>query len=147
MQRPAFKMKFICAILSVFLVPIVVLCFVQGLPIMEALAFVLIVLSGAALGFCLHQVRFSQPIKKAPGYGLIRMVVFLYSTDDVEKTFKPIISDWHREYFEALATQRTWKSRWINIHYCYRFAQAMGLCKAWKLVGIIVKTVTSAFSK
>jgi hypothetical protein len=129
------------------LVPIVALFFVQGLPIRETLAFVSIVLSGAALGFSLHQVRFSQPIKKAPGYGLIRMAAFFYSIDDVERTFKPIISDWHREYFEALATQRRWKSRWINIQYRYRFAQAMGLCKVWKLIEIIVKTVTGAFSK
>ncbi len=88
-----------------------------------------------------------QIVKKVPGLSLMSLVDFLYSQDDVEKTFRPIISDWQKEYFEALAAQRLWKSRWINFRYRYRFAQAIGLSSAWKLIDTAVKIMTAAISK
>ena len=88
-----------------------------------------------------------QRLRKAPGLRLMSLVSFFYSPDDVEKTFKPIIADWHKELFEALAARRKWRSRWINVKYRYRFAQAMGLSKVLKLVDTVIKTVTSAFSR
>jgi hypothetical protein len=91
--------------------------------------------------------RRGQRIKTAPGLRLMSLVTFLYSSDDVERTFKPFISDWHKEFFEALATQRTWKSHWINIRYRYQFVKMTGLSKAWKLIDTTVRTLTSAISK
>jgi hypothetical protein len=88
-----------------------------------------------------------QRLKKAPGVRFISLVDFFYSAEDVEKTFKPIVSDWHKEYFRALAAQGVWRSRWINIKYRYRFAQAMGLCKAWQLVDKVIGVVSSVMSK
>jgi hypothetical protein len=67
------------------------------------------------------------------------VVTFLYSPVDVEKVFEPTLADWRKEYFEALAAHHRWGARWINVRYRYRFAAAMGLSKAWKLIDLVLQ--------
>ena len=80
----------------------------------------------------------SKPhIIKAPGANLLALVNFLFSPKAVEQTFKPLVSDWRYEYFDALKQGRTKKARWITFRYRFHFARtfimAMGLSKVFSL--------------
>ena len=64
---------------------------------------------------------------------MLALVEFLYPPRHVELTFKPIISDWRMEYFDALKQRAKWKARWIRLRYIYKFALAMGLSKIFSI--------------
>ena len=74
---------------------------------------------------------FVQTIKKDNSvistYGsfALHLVEFLYSQETVDAVFKPIVGDWHEEYFEALFRKQIWKSKWINFRYIYTFIMAL----------------------
>jgi hypothetical protein len=80
---------------------------------------------------------------KAPGTRLLTIVDFLFRSITVELTFKPLISDWQSEYFEALNQGCTIKARWISIRYRFAFSctfiMAMGLSKVFSLFKQISK--------
>jgi hypothetical protein len=74
-------------------------------------------------------------ITNVPGTKLLALVEFFFSPRTVEQTFKPIVSDWHYEYFEALTVGRKWKARWISTRYRCAFVWAMSLSRVlsvWK---------------
>lgn len=76
----------------------------------------------------------SHQISSAPGTNLLKIVDFIYHPQLVEDVFKPIISDWRLEYFNALHQARHLKARWISIRYIIRFGLAMGLSKVFSVV-------------
>lgn len=59
---------------------------------------------------------------------------FIYSRTTVELTFKPLVADLRYEYFDALASNRKWKARWIYIRYFWYFVNAMGLNKLFSML-------------
>lgn len=67
---------------------------------------------------------------------------FFFSPKKVENVFKPIIADWHHEYFDALKQGRKWKARWISVRYNYAFIMALGLSKVWSLVEKATSVIT-----
>jgi hypothetical protein len=73
-------------------------------------------------------------VNKAPGSNLLGIVDFFFAPKTVEQTFKPIISDWRYEYFEALKRGRKWKARWISIRYRCAFVWSMSLSKVFSLL-------------
>ncbi len=73
-------------------------------------------------------------IEKAPGTNLLTIADFFFSSKTVEQTFKPIVSDWRVEYFEALKQGRIWKARWVSMRYRYSFIMAMSLSKVFEFL-------------
>lgn len=78
-------------------------------------------------------------IDRAPGSNYLLIVDFLFSPKVVEETFKPIVTDWRTEYFEALQQKRVWKARWISVRYNYSFIASIGLCKAFSFIKLFMK--------
>jgi DNA-directed RNA polymerase specialized sigma24 family protein len=78
-------------------------------------------------------------MKQAPGVGMLEIADFLFSPKRVTLTFQPLIADWHHEYFEALAGDRSWKARWICVRYYWAFAKACGISKLFALVKTLLK--------
>jgi hypothetical protein len=70
-----------------------------------------------------------KQVKLPPGHTLLRVLDFFFSPKTVALTFKPLLGDWHLEYFEALKEKRNLKARWISVRYYWAFAKACGLSK------------------
>lgn len=73
-------------------------------------------------------------IGKPPGTNLLALVDFLFSPKTVEQTFRPIVSDWRYEYYEALKQGHKYKARWISMRYRYSFIMAMSLSKIFSFL-------------
>ncbi len=56
---------------------------------------------------------------------LLKISDFLYSPKTQEEIFKPIVAEWHFEFFEDLNKGRTLKAKWTNIRWTYNFLAAM----------------------
>ena len=80
-------------------------------------------------------------IARPPGMTLLLIVDFLYSEKTVELTFRPLLGEWHSEYFKALNGSRLAKARWICVRYYWGFLKAMVLDRILE----IIKFFTSLF--
>jgi hypothetical protein len=65
-------------------------------------------------------------VKKSPGAWLFAVAQVLYNHTDVEQVFRPLLADWHAEYFVSLKEGKLWKARWISARYYLSFSQAIG---------------------
>lgn len=89
----------------------------------------------AGLSALLSRLRTpSIGIERAPGSKYLAVVDFLFSTKEVEETFKPIVADWRTEYFEAVKQKRAWKARWVSVRYSYSFIASMGLSRIFSFI-------------
>lgn len=70
----------------------------------------------------------------APGSSWMKYINFFYSKKFVEGTIKPVMADWHYEYFEALQEGRRWKARWVSVRYHWAMIETLWLGKAWEMV-------------
>lgn len=64
-------------------------------------------------------------IKMAPGLRLLRIVEWVFSEKTVELEFKPMIAEWHHEYFEALKEKRWIKAHWVSTRHRYGFFKSI----------------------
>jgi len=78
-------------------------------------------------------------ISLPPGRRLLKFADFFSSAKSMELVFRPLVADWHHEYFDALNERREWKARWISIRNCWDFAKAFGLCKLLGLIKPILR--------
>lgn len=130
-------------------------------PILEAFSVIayailkgvaeLLILVGSLLALLLVTVPFKTGrklvvvIHEPPGATLLSIVDFLYSPRTVEHTFKPLISDWRLEYYEAIKAKRKWKARWICVRNYFVFAKVMGLDKVFSIIsGLLGKSEKQA---
>ncbi len=60
-------------------------------------------------------------IFKPHRYKLLKITGFLFSEKTQQEVFKPTMSDWDSELFEAENQKKNWKARWINVRYTYAF--------------------------
>lgn len=58
----------------------------------------------------------------------------------MELVFRPLVADWHHEYFDALNDLREWKACWISIRYYWHFAKAFGLSKIFDLIKFVLRS-------
>jgi hypothetical protein len=78
-------------------------------------------------------------VVSTPGSYLLELAEISFSPEAIELTFKPIVADWQKEYFTALAQRRPVKARWISARYALKFLAAMALSK----LGTLVRRITS----
>ena len=50
---------------------------------------------------------------------------FLYSKENFESVFKPIVGDWREEAYDAIKFRALWKIRWLHVRYTFIFLTAM----------------------
>lgn len=83
-----------------------------------------------------RQVKLTRP----PGQRLLRVTSLLFSPKTIALTFKPLIADWHAEYFEAIKNGHHLHARLISLRYYWYYAKACGLSKFAKLFKAVAKS-------
>ncbi|MGI8884846.1 MAG: hypothetical protein ACR2IA_11465 [Pyrinomonadaceae bacterium] len=61
----------------------------------------------------------------APGFNLLKVSSFLYSTRIQNEVFEPIVAEWQFEYCEDLKNERFGRSKITNLRWTYHFLAAM----------------------
>lgn len=64
-------------------------------------------------------------IKPAPGSFAMRIAEFCFSKKTFSEIFQPTITDMQKEYFDALQTQRKWKSKFVILRGHWSILSAM----------------------
>ena len=71
------------------------------------------------------QFESRRKIQRPVGSSLRGVAEFVFTKKSYEQVYEPLINDLRFEYFEALASNRTWKARWVHARGYGSFLTAM----------------------
>ena len=69
-----------------------------------------------------------------PDFRLWRLAEFLSTKKTYASVFRPLLADFHHEYFESLRAGSKWKARWLRVLYFGAFFKSAGLNIGMKLL-------------